>query len=155
MKLTVLSTFLLALCPPGPPQGAPGQEKPKDLCASRIITTIPVAAIQACAITPTDALIVSTGQAIFTSPEMLYLSADQKTLALGFICGGEGGWLNLPAFNGPLVLPPGTYELEYFDKFDRKIRVVVPCNGLTEEICAKLFQARVTMAEKMFPPKAM
>lgn len=124
-------------------------------CVSRIITTVAVADIQACAITQTDVLLVTAKQAVFTSPFMVYLSKGGTELAVGFICGGEGGWINLPTFSGPLTLPPGTYEMEWLDRFDRKVRVVVPCNGLTEKICAELFQARVAMAEKMFPPKTM
>ncbi len=143
-----------ALLFPTLPQGAP-PGKAKEACVSNILTTIPVSEVQVCAVTPTDVLIISTHQAVFTSPLMVYLSGDQKTLAVGFICGGEGGWLNLPAFNGPLTMPPGTYEIKYLDKFDKEVRVVVPCNGLTEDACAKLFQARVAMAEKMFPPKNM
>jgi hypothetical protein len=146
---SVLASLLLLL----PSRSIPTSEvvaSTREDGSTRIIATIPVREIQASHVTADLVWIQSAKEAIFVSPSMVWLSGDQSVVIVGVRSGGDG-WVNLPN-----ALPgPGTYEMEWFDKFGRKVRVVVPCNGLTEERCAEIFRNRVTMAEKMYPPVTM
>jgi len=150
MKVALLVSLLSSLSSLFP-STSPAQDRD---CSSRVITRIPVADVVSCTATPTDVLIVAKHEVVCTSPSLVWLSLPRQEIVIGFLCGGdEAGWVHLQELTVPVG--PGTLEMSWTDKFGRTVRVVVPCNGLTEDACAKLFQARVTMMEKMYPPAQM
>src|SRR3990170_5067271 len=137
MFLNALASLLFLL-----PSTGPIPASPRDDGGTRIIVTIPVKEIVLCLVTEEIVLIEARSDVVFAAPSMVWLSRDGTKVAIGFLAGGDG-WVNLPNSHAPPLTPPGTYEMEWKDKFGRTVRVVMPCSGYTEEKCAEMFQKRV------------